>query len=272
MTPSGTKRPTTARFWLFLNDTRCLVEPIRSLKSPCQSLWHGESAAILGPNGVVKGSFHKLLTREARPEADPTTSCRLFVQELWSLEKLRHRIGVVMPKEDERFNPSELARNAVLSSQRGTCGFPDDKERTNRTMDLLEVGHLADREFGTLSSGERRRILIAHALVHEPEELVLNETSTAPDFTAPLQFAVTLRSLLELGREPVLVTHHPGEIPPEIQHIVLLQNPHLRLPERALSSGSERHLARWLVRRPACVDLSLEVSAAPPSVFGLNRL
>jgi iron complex transport system ATP-binding protein len=195
------------------------------------SLLHGESVAILGPNGAGKSSFLKLLTGEVRPEADPETSCRLFGEELWSLEELRHRIGVVMPEEVERFDTGESTRDAVLSSLRGAYGrtrdmrfSQADKERTNRTMNLLGVLHLADREFGTLSSGERRRILIARALVHEPEVLVLDEPSTALDFAAALQLTATLRSLLGLGRDLVLVTHHPGEIPPEIQRIILLQN------------------------------------------------
>ncbi|MGL5016691.1 MAG: ATP-binding cassette domain-containing protein, partial [Luteolibacter sp.] len=140
------------------------------------TLVYGESVAILGPNGAGKSSFLKLLTGEVRPEADPATSCRLFGEELWSLEEIRHRIGVVMPEEVERFAAYEPTRDAVLSSLRGAYGrtrdmrfSQADKERTTRTMDLLGVGHLADREFGTLSSGERRRILIARALVHDPE-------------------------------------------------------------------------------------------------------
>ncbi len=139
-----------------------------------------------------------------------------------------------MPEEVERFDPGEFTRDAVLSSLRGAYGrtrdmrfSQADKERTNQVMKLLGVMHLADRQFGTLSSGERRRILIARALVHDPEVLVLDEPSTALDFAAALQLTATLRSLLEFGRDLVLVTHHPGEIPPEIQRIVLLQNGHI---------------------------------------------
>lgn len=207
------------------------------------SLVHGESVAILGPNGAGKSSFLKLLTGEVRPEADPATSCRLFGEELWSLEELRHRIGVVMPEEVGRFDPDELTRDAVLSSLRGAYGrtrdmrfSQADKQCAHRSMELLGVTHLADREFGTLSSGERRRILIARALVHDPEVLVLDEPSTALDFAAALQLTVTLRSLLGLGRDLVLVTHHPGEIPPEIQRIVLLQN------GRIFADGNKRDI------------------------------
>jgi iron complex transport system ATP-binding protein len=193
-------------------------------------LIHGESVAILGPNGAGKSSFLKLITGEVRPEADPHSFCRLFCEDQWSLEDLRHRIGVVMPEEVERFHPLELTRDAVLSSLRGAYGrtremrfSQTDKARAQHAMHLLGVAHLADREFGALSSGERRRILIARAIVHEPEVLVLDEPSTALDFSAALQLTATLRTLLGSGRDLVLVTHHPGEIPPEISRIILLR-------------------------------------------------
>ena len=135
-----------------------------------------------------------------------------------------------MPEEVERFHPLEITRDAVLSSLRGAYGrtremrfSQTDKERAHHAMHLLGVTHLADREFGALSSGERRRILIARALVHEPGALVLDEPSTALDFAAALQLTGTLRTLLGNGRDIVLVTHHPGEIPPEISRIILLR-------------------------------------------------
>ena len=202
-----------------------------ALKDFSLTLVHGESVAILGPNGAGKSSFLKLLTGEVRPEADPATSCRLFGEELWSLEELRHRIGVVMPEEIARFDPDELGVDAVLSSLRGAYGRTRDmrfsrqeKERARQAMELMGVLHLAEREFGTLSSGERRRILISRAIVHEPGVLVLDEPSTALDFAAALQLTGTLRKLQATGRDLVLVTHHPGEIPPEIGRVILLKD------------------------------------------------
>lgn len=194
------------------------------------SLRHGESVAILGPNGAGKSSFLKLLTGEVRPEADPASQCRLFGEDLWSLEELRHRIGVVMPEEVARFHPEETTRDAVLSSLRGAYGRTrdmrfsrDDQESARISMDLMGVTHLADRSFGTLSSGEKRRILIARALVHQPQVLVLDEPSTALDFAAAIQLTGTLRTLLNAGRDLILVTHHPAEIPPEIDRVILLR-------------------------------------------------
>ncbi len=195
------------------------------------TLRHGESVAILGPNGAGKSSFLKLLTGEVRPEADPAMSCRLFGEECWSLEELRHRIGVVMPEEVARFEPQELACDAVLSSLRGAYGRTRwmrfsrlEQAQARAAMQRMGVEHLAAREFGTLSSGERRRVLIARALVHQPQVLVLDEPSTALDFAAAIQLTATLRSLLGTGHDLILVTHHPGEIPPEIERVILLRN------------------------------------------------
>lgn len=220
--PSAIFEITNANVWR--GDTLALRD--FSLK-----LIHGESVAILGPNGAGKSSFLKLLTGEVRPAADVGMRCRLFGDELWSLEEIRHRIGVVMPEEIARFDADELTRDAVLSSLRGAYGRTRDmrfsqaeKEQAMISMKLMGVLELANREFGTLSSGERRRILIARALVHQPQVLVLDEPSTALDFAASIQLTGTLRTLLQAGRDLTLVTHHPGEIPPEIQRVILLRH------------------------------------------------
>ncbi len=194
------------------------------------TLVHGESVAILGPNGAGKSTFLKLLTGEVRPAAEQGTSCRLFGDDRWSLEEIRHRIGVIMPEDIARFHPRELARDTVLASLRGAFGRTremrfsrEEKARARSAMELMGVAELAERDFGELSSGERRRILIARALVHGPQVLVLDEPSTALDFAAAIQLTGTLRSLLAAGTDLILVTHHPGEIPPEIERVILLR-------------------------------------------------
>jgi iron complex transport system ATP-binding protein len=201
-----------------------------ALKALSLTLQTGESVAILGPNGAGKSSLLKLITGELRPEANPGTLCRLFDEDLWSLEELRHRIGVVMPEEVARFDDEELAVDAVLSSLRGAYGRTRDmrfskneKARCLTAMRLMGVDELQERPFGALSSGERRRFLVARALVHEPGVLVLDEPSTALDFPASIQLIATFRKLQQEGRTLVWVTHHPGEIPPEIGRVILLK-------------------------------------------------
>jgi iron complex transport system ATP-binding protein len=233
-----------------------------ALRNFSLSLKHGESAAILGPNGAGKSTFLKLLTGEVRPAAEPSTSCRLFGDELWSLMEIRHRIGVVMPEEVNRFDTSEITRDAVLSSLRGAFGRTRDmrfsrheKMQATDAMELMGVAALADREFGTLSSGERRRILIARAVVHQPEVLVLDEPSTALDFSAALQLGSTLRSLVRAGRDLILVTHHPAEIPPEITRVILLKD------GKIFADGSKREIiTRENLRQLYQADLTVKWS------------
>lgn len=188
----------------------------------------GESVAILGANGAGKSSLLKLMTGEVRAEAKPGTACRLFGEDLWCLEELRHRIGIVMPEEVARFDPEEVAADVVRSAFRGAYGRTGDmrfkaseKESAVRAMAELGIGALAERYFGQLSSGEKRRFLIARSLVHRPEVLVLDEPTTALDFGARLALLARLR-IVASAATLALVTHDPGEILPEIDRVILL--------------------------------------------------
>lgn len=190
----------------------------------------GESVAILGANGAGKSSLLKLMTGELRAAANPGTTCRLFGEECWSLEELRHRIGIVMPEEVERFHPAEIAADVVISSFRGAYGRTRDmrfsaaeKALTAQVLADVGIAELAAREFRQLSSGEKRRFLVARALVHRPEALVLDEPSTALDFAARLKLLETLRGIAAGGATLTLVTHDPGEILPEITRVILLK-------------------------------------------------
>jgi iron complex transport system ATP-binding protein len=204
---------------------------VAALKNFSLTLRRGEGVAILGPNGAGKSTLLKVLTGELRPEADGRGFCELFGEELWSIEELRHRIGLVMPEEVSRFHPEESALDVVLSSLRGAYGRTRemrfsrrDRARAMEAVDQAGVAHLTRRLFGALSSGERRRFLIARALVHEPEVLVLDEPTTALDFSASIHLGSVLRELARNGQTLVWVTHHPAEIPPEIQRVVLLRD------------------------------------------------
>lgn len=190
----------------------------------------GESVAILGPNGAGKSTLLKMLTGELRAEARLETECRLFGENLWSLEELRHRIGIVMPEEVARFHLEEMAEDVVLSSLRGAYGRTRDmrfsraeKTKAAEVIERMGVASLARRDFGGLSSGEKRRFLVARALVHDPEVVVLDEPSTALDFAAATALTAALRALIGTGHTLALVTHHPGEIPPEIGRVILLK-------------------------------------------------
>ena len=209
------------------------------------SLRTDESVAILGANGAGKSSLLKLMTGEVRAEARPGTSCRVFGEEQWCLEELRYRVGLVMPEEVARFLPDEVAADVVHSAFRGAYGRTGDmrfnaseKDRAAEVMAEVGVADLAGRLFGQLSSGEKRRFLIARALVHQPQVLVLDEPSTALDFAAKLALLERLRAVAQGTGTLVLVTHDPSEILPEINRVILLQS------GRVIADGAKKDILK----------------------------
>ena len=100
----------------------------------------------------------------------------------------------------------------------------DEMERRARAaMDRLDVARLAERWLDELSSGEARRLLIARALIHEPDTLLLDEPTTSLDLPALREIRGQLRKLAAEGVGLLLITHHLDDIIPEIERVVLLR-------------------------------------------------
>ncbi len=203
---------------------------VLALRNLSLVLTENENVAILGANGAGKSSLLKLMTGELRVEVISNSLCELFGEELWCLEELRHRIGIVMPEEVSRFDDDEIASDVVLSVFRGAYGRTREmrfraieKQLALEAMTTTGVAELKQRFFGQLSSGEKRRLLIARAMVHAPEILVLDEPSTALDFAARLAMLGQLRNMADTTKSIVLVTHDPSEIFPEIDRLILLK-------------------------------------------------
>lgn len=223
------------------------------------SIEAGESVVVLGGNGAGKSTLLGLIAGDVRPAAEEGSVARLFGEDHWALDELRGRVGVVMPEKARLFQRTELAEDVVLSGFRGAYGrtrqmrfSAEEKKRAARAIRRVKMQKLAGRGFGELSSGEQRRFLVARALAHEPEVLVLDEPTTALDLPGAMGLLEMVRELIRGGTAVVMVTHDAREIPPEIGRVVLLRN------GRVLADGPKKKVMTGeLLER--CYGMSVKV-------------
>jgi len=195
------------------------------------SIAQGEHAAILGPNGSGKSTLIKLISRELYPllKEEPWR-LRILGRERWRLFDLRNHLGIVSNDWMQMCTRPYSGYEIVLSGFFGSVGVwpyhevtPEMERKTREVMDLLEIAHLAERRTDEMSSGEARRILIARALVHDPQALVLDEPTSSLDLHATHELREILRKLTREGIGILMVTHHLPDIIPEIRRVVLMR-------------------------------------------------
>jgi iron complex transport system ATP-binding protein len=189
-----------------------------------------EKWVILGPNGAGKTS----LLRIAAAQVHPTSGTAHLLGEVLGrvdVSELRPRIGLSSAALAARVPSDEKVGDLVVSAGYGVLGRWRElyeKVDTDRAIDMLEslgAEHLVDRTYGTLSEGERKRVLIARALMTDPELLLLDEPAAGLDLGGREELVGRLAQLAADPDAPatVLVTHHVEEIPPGFTHGLLLK-------------------------------------------------
>jgi iron complex transport system ATP-binding protein len=197
----------------------------------------GAHTVILGPNGSGKSSLIRVLTLEDRPRAadDGSPVLKFFGREQWDIEELRGRVALVSGDLDAGFGLGTsggrvsgadvalsglLGSHGVFSHHAVTAAMRD---RARAALRRVDAEHLAGKPLNEMSAGERRRVLIARALVARPEALLLDEPTSGLDLVARHRFMESVRELARAGTTIILVTHHVDEIIPETQRVILLQ-------------------------------------------------
>jgi iron complex transport system ATP-binding protein len=224
----------------------------------------GEHIAILGPNGCGKSTLIKAMTCECYPIVRPGMEMKVYGRDRWDVQELRKHLGVVateLPGERTSvtrgldavvsgfFSSSTLWPNLVVTENMRSSALD--------ALGLLGAEYLRDRWVGEMSAGEKRRVMIARALVHHPEMLLLDEPSNALDLAAQRELREILRSVAvgngqRRGTGLVMVTHHLADILPEIDRVVMMSE------GRIVADGPKRELLQASrLRELFGVDLEL---------------
>jgi iron complex transport system ATP-binding protein len=190
-----------------------------------------ERWVVLGPNGAGKTTLLSIAAAQAHPSSG---YAEVLGEMLGSVDvfELRPRVGLASALLAERIPADETVRNLVLTAAYAVVGRwresyqGMDEAQAEALLARMGVGHLAERTFGTLSEGERKRAQIARALMTAPELLLLDEPAAGLDLGARERLVATLDGLASDPYAPamVLVTHHVEEIPPSMTHALLLRD------------------------------------------------
>ncbi|RDE23045.1 ATP-binding cassette domain-containing protein [Motiliproteus coralliicola] len=190
-----------------------------------------QRVAILGPNGSGKSSLLKLISREIYPVVRPNSYVRLYGSETVDLWDLRRKIGLVSHDLQVDYTPYSTGLEVVLSGFFGAIGAhthlqpnPQQIALAREAIASLGVSKLEGRMYQRMSTGQQRRFLLARALIHQPELLIMDEPSAGLDIGAAYQLLETLRQLCQSERALLLATHHVEEIIPEIERVVLIMD------------------------------------------------
>jgi iron complex transport system ATP-binding protein len=185
---------------------------------------------VLGPNGSGKTSLLRIAALWLHPTSGEV---EVLGERLGraDIRRLRARIGLAGGAVASMLRPELTALDVVVTARYAALEpwwhdyDDDDRDWARSRLDRLGVLGLADRTFGTLSDGERQRVLLARSLMGDPALLLLDEPAAGLDLGGREQLVTSLESLAADAATPpvVFVTHHVEEIPPSFTHLLLLR-------------------------------------------------
>ena len=177
----------------------------------------GSIHGLLGPNGAGKSTFINILGGLVKKTTGSINICGIDIDKNSKLSKFK--IGIV-PQElniDPFFSPVEL-----LELQAGLYGIPKKKRKTDEILENLKLTDQRNSYARTLSGGMRRRLLIAKALVHSPEMLILDEPTAGVDINIRSSVWDYIKKINKNGTTICLTTHYLEEAENLCNHITIL--------------------------------------------------
>ena len=229
--------------WAILRNIYVYIDNKEILSNINTSLNYGENTLILGPNGSGKSTFLKLLNRSIYPKVSHESSFELFNKENINIWDIRKKIGFLFKEMEQRVNKGVSLYDVIVSGFSGTFNSRYYKFLSKREQikieDLIDkwgLGYIINNEFQSLSDGQKRRALLARALVYEPNILVLDEPFCNLDIKSISILNHNLDKLIDQSVNIIYITHNLESIIPKTNRVILIKE------GKILKDGSPKKL------------------------------
>ncbi|MFC3227493.1 ABC transporter ATP-binding protein [Marinibaculum pumilum] len=226
-----------------------------ALKSVDLEIRRGEIFALLGPNGAGKTTLIGIVCGLVRPTSGRVTVGGADIRR--DYRAARSRIGLV-PQELSTDMFSTVWQTLVFS--RGLFGRSSDPAKVEQVLRDLSLWDKRDAKIMTLSGGMKRRVLIAKALVHEPEVLFLDEPTAGVDVELRRDMWALVRRLREQGTTIILTTHYIEEAEEMADRIGVIDGGEIILVEETAA------LMRKMGRTEVTIGIAEPLPAVPPGL------
>ncbi|MCK8602573.1 ABC transporter ATP-binding protein [Desulfoferrobacter suflitae] len=235
-----------------VRNRKTILEAIQWSVSP------GDHWVVMGANGSGKTTLLQLLAGYLWPtRGNITVLGERFGHT--DLRTLRKKIGWVGSFLQIQVPPSERPVDFIVSGKFASIGIfeqpaEDDYRHAYQVACRLRVDKILQSPYGVLSQGEKQRLLIARALMHNPQLVILDEPCAGLDLAAREQLLQILQDLGSSANSPTLiyVTHHLEEIVPIFTHTLLLKD------GKILAQGTNEDILRSSLLQEA-FGLAMEV-------------
>jgi len=213
----------------FENVRKTYRNGVQALKGVSFSVNKGDFFALLGPNGAGKSTLISILTSLVIKDSGKINVAGFDLDT--QLSKAKNCIGVV--PQEFNFNIFEKV-GYIVENQAGFYGVPLAlaRERTEQYLKMLGLWDKRNAVSRSLSGGMKRRLMIARALVHEPEILVLDEPTAGVDIELRRSMWEFLRELNAKGTTIILTTHYLEEAETLCRNIAIINHGELIVNKR----------------------------------------
>ena len=218
------------RTWASLKNINVYIDQKKILSDINIDLNYGENTVILGPNGSGKSTFLKLLNRSIYPISTKYSSLKIFNMENINIWDIRKKIGFLFKEMEQRVNNGVNLYDVIISGFSGTFNSrysnlvsKTEKNKIDNLIDDWELNNIINNEFRSLSDGQKRRALLARALVYEPKLLVLDEPFCNLDIKSNFILNKNLNRLIDHSVNIIYVTHNLESILARTNRVVLIK-------------------------------------------------